>query len=181
MAEADDLKKALSVDRFNVYPNDANAAKQYDFWLKRFNIYVTSIKANDAEKLQILINKLNADTYEYIDSLTTYDDAVAKLDAIFKKKPNILYARYQLNTTNQNSGETIDAYALRLSVLAKSCNFENVTAKQYQDESVLGSFIRGIEESFIRQRLLEAETLTLAEAIKHAEILKRAHENANFF
>ena len=125
MVEADDLKKALSVDRFNVNPNDSNAAKGYDFWFKRFAIYVTSIKANDAEKLQILINKLNADTYEYIDSLTTYDDAVAKLDATFKKKPNILYARYQLNTKNQNSGATIDAYALRLSVLAKSCNFDD--------------------------------------------------------
>ena len=45
----------------------------------------------------------------------------------------------------------------------------------------MGSFIRGIEESFIRQRQLEAETLTLAEAIKHAEILKRAHENARNF
>ena len=54
-------------------------------------------------------------------------------------------------------------------MLAKSCNFEDVDAKKYQDEVVLGSFIRGIEESSIRQRLLEFKTLTLSEAISNAE------------
>ena len=108
---------------------------------KEVQLYVTSIKANNEEKLKILINKSNADTYEYIDGITTYVEAITKLDVIYKKKPNVLYARYQLNTTNQNSGESTDAYALRLSVLAKSFNFENVTAIQYQDEAVLKSFI----------------------------------------
>ena len=78
-------------------------------------------------------------------------------------------------------GESIDAYALRLSGLAKACRFEAVTAKEYQDEAVLGTFISGIEDKFIRQRLLENETLTLAEAVKQAEILERAHEKAKYF
>ena len=63
-------------------------------------------------------------------------------------------------------------------MLAKSCNFEDVNAKKYQDEVVLGSFILGIEESSIRQRLLESKTLILNEAISNAEMLTRAHENA---
>ena len=66
-------------------------------------------------------------------------------------------------------------------MLAKSCNFEDVNAKQYQYEVVFSSFIRGIEESSMRQRLLEFKTLTLGEAINNAEILKRAHENARGF
>ena len=93
MANAGDLKKALAVDKFVVDPKDTSASKQYEFWFKKFQIYTTSLKANDAEKLQILINKLSEDAYEYIETITTYNAAIAKLDLIYKKKPNILYAR----------------------------------------------------------------------------------------
>ncbi len=43
---------------------------------------------------------------------------------------------------------------------------------------VLGSFIRGIEDTFIRQRLLEIKTLTLEDAVNNATILRRACDNA---
>ena len=65
--------------------------------------------------------------------------------------------------------------------MAKSCVFKDVTAKQYQDEVILGSFIKGIEDTFIRQRLLESKELKLEEAINNATILKRAYENAKGF
>ena len=78
---------------------------------------------------------------------------------MFKKKPNILFARYKLNTSNQNPGETIETYVLRLSLIAKSCVFQDVPSKQYQDEVILGSFIRGIEDTFIRHRMLESKEL----------------------
>ena len=63
---------------------------------------------------------------------------------MFKKKPNILFARYQLSNLNQNLNEPIEAYVLRLSTMAKDCAFTDGNAKQYQDEMVLGSFIRGV-------------------------------------
>ena len=44
-------------------------------------------------------------------------------------------------------------------MMAKDCAFKDVNAKQYQDEVVLGSFIRGIEDTFIRKRLLETKDL----------------------
>ena len=46
---------------------------------------------------------------------------------------------------------------------------------------VLGSFIRGIEDTFIRQRLLETKTLTLEDAVNNATILRRAYDNARGF
>ena len=112
MASAEDLKKALSIDKFNVDPNESNASKSYEFWMKKFQIYTTNLKADDAKKLQILINKLDINTYEYVEGVATYNDAITKLDQIFKKKPNIIFARWILTTTRQNSGESIDAYGL---------------------------------------------------------------------
>ena len=70
MAAEWDLKKALAVENFNVDPWNPNAEIEYEFWRTKFGIYITDLKANDQQKLQILTNKLNAETYEYIDGLT---------------------------------------------------------------------------------------------------------------
>ena len=91
------------------------------------------------------------------------------------------HKNYKLDTSGQNPGETIEASVLRLSVMAKLCAFKNVTSKQYEVEVVLGSFIKGIEDTFLRQRLLESKEFKLEEAINNATILKRAHENAGGF
>ena len=45
----------------------------------------------------------------------------------------------------------------------------------------MGSFIKGIADTFIRQRLLESKKLKLEEAINNTTILKRPHENARRF
>ena len=181
MASQEDLRKALSVEHFKIDPNDLNAEKEYEFWKTKFELYVASLKANDEQKLHILTNKLNATIYGYIDGLKDYGEAIQKLDSVFKKKPNILFARYKLSTLNQNPNEPIEAYVLRLLTIAKDCAFADVNAKQYQDEMVLGSFIRGIEDTFIRQRLLETKTLTLEDAVNNATILRRAYDNARGF
>ena len=98
MASAEDLRKALSVEYFKVDPKDLNAEKEYEFWKTTFEIYVASLKANDEQKLHILTNKLNATVYGYIDGLKDYGEAIQKLDSVFKKKPNTLFARYKLST-----------------------------------------------------------------------------------
>ena len=67
MATEGDLKEALAVEDFSVDPREPNAEKQYEFWKLKFGIYVTNLKVNDQQKLQILTNKSNAETYEYID------------------------------------------------------------------------------------------------------------------
>ena len=97
----------MAIENFNVDPREPNAEKEYEFWKTKFGIYVTNLNANDQQKFQILTNKLNAETYKYIDGLTDYSKAIEKLDAAFKIKPNILFARYKFNTSNQNPVETI--------------------------------------------------------------------------
>ena len=44
MASAEDLRKALSVEHFNVDPNDMNAEKEYEFWKTKFEIYEQVLK-----------------------------------------------------------------------------------------------------------------------------------------
>ena len=70
MVAEGDIKKALAIENFNVDTREPNAEKEYEFWKTKFGIYVTNLNANDQQRLQILTNKLNAETYEYIDGLT---------------------------------------------------------------------------------------------------------------
>ena len=88
MAEEEKLIKALSVKQFAVGPSDPDATKQYDIWMKKLRLYLIRLKADEGQRLEILINKISAHTYGYIEDAANYADAVKRLDGIFKKKPN---------------------------------------------------------------------------------------------
>ena len=77
-----------------------------------------------------------------------------------------------------------------LDVLSKKCEFGEVTAAVYRDEYVRDSFIRGLQSSEVRQRLLEdcgdrkttfnkARTLELAFQ-NNLQIQDKAYVNATF-
>ena len=56
MAEDEKLIKTLSVKEFAVDPSDPDATKRYDFWIKKLTLYLTRLKADDGQKVEILIN-----------------------------------------------------------------------------------------------------------------------------
>ena len=66
-----------------------------------------------------------------------------------------------LATRWQQHGETFDEYIQALKIFAKDCNFQAVSAIQYQDEAIRDAFINGITSNDIRQRLLENSDMTL--------------------
>ena len=68
----------------------------------------------------------------------------------------------------------MDAFVLRLIVLVKDCGFEEVSAIEHKNESVLQIFVSGLGDSYIRQRILENGVVTLEHAIKYAEVLEWA-------
>ena len=66
----------------------------------------------------------------------------------------------------------------RTKSLAKDCAWRAVSAQEVQSELTLDAFITGITSSFIKQRLLEEDALTLDGAISKAEILERAQNQS---
>ena len=65
-------------------------------------------------------------------------------------------------------------------ILVKDCRFEDINAIEYKKESVLQSFISGLEDPYIRQRILEKDA-NLEGALQAAEILKHAKTDANCY
>ena len=66
-------------------------------------------------------------------------------------------------------------------ILAKDCDYTDVTAVDYKKEAVLQSFVSGLEDSYVRQRILEKDVVNLENALESAEILKRAKTDAGCY
>ena len=70
----------VQVGKQNLNPSTPEAHKMYTLWKKKFTIYTDVLEADDTEKLNILINRLDFNNYEYINNLPIFDEAIAKLD-----------------------------------------------------------------------------------------------------
>ena len=98
---------------------------------------------------------------------------------------NFIYNRHQLLTLRQQPAQTIDAFILQLEVLAKSCNYQAITAEENKSQYIRDAFISGITTSSIHQCLLKKSSLTLQETYAMARSLKQAvkhsecYENGN--
>ena len=164
--------KVLEID-----PSSTTAAKEWRHWRRVFTNYVEDYKDKIPDKLRALISCVSADTYEFIESCDNYDAALSKLDAIYIKTPNEIFARHMLATRKQKSSESIGDFFRELEKLRRDCNFKDRTAKQCGDEAVRDAFISGITSPTIRQRLLENNTLELQTAFDQALALELAQKN----
>ena len=178
----DNFKRAqhLNVEKLSLIPNSQEAAKIFSLWKRKLDIYTKALRLNEEEKFDVLINRLDITPYEYVDKTTSFKEAMDKLESIYDKKINKIYARWKLANEKQMENESMDAYVLRLMTLAKDCHYEEVSAVQHRDKSVLQSFVSGLEDNYIRQRILENNAVTLEDALKCADILKRAKVDAGY-
>ena len=172
----DDLNwKILKPKRLEIVPATPGATSIFKHWLVTLKGYVDSIPA--CNKLLTLVNSISHENYEIISTCTTYEDAIAKLEATYVKPPSDIISQ-QLK---QEPGEKIADYVRKLEALSVHCNFKDVTANVYRKECVRDSLISGLASSAIRTRLLENKTLTLEEAINQAQALEVAAEDAGVF
>ena len=65
----------------------------FKLWKRKLDIYLQTLEANNEEKFNILINRLGLNTYEYVDSANNYTEAIEKLEKVYSKKVNRIYAR----------------------------------------------------------------------------------------
>jgi len=83
-----------------------------------------------------------------------------------------------LISRQQASGENVLEHLRALKLLAKDCSFEDVRASRYRDELIRDSFINGLSNPSIRQRLLEGHDIDLQRAAELADSLERAQLQA---
>ena len=113
----------------------------------------------DLDKRAVLSNFVSPSIFQHIEDCTDYRTSIEILQTLFIKPKNEIFARHLLATRKQAPTETLDEYLQALKTVSKDCNFKNVTAAQYYEESIRDAFISGLQSSLIRQRLLENKTL----------------------
>ena len=77
-------------------------------------------------------------------------------------------------TAKQDTGKSVDKFILRINKLSQNYDFTAVSGQEYKHDMKRDSFINGLSSNFIRQRLLENETLTFTEAHKKTRSIELA-------
>ena len=93
------MDKHLRPSRFDGDPSSSTVEKEWKHWKRTFTNFIakltfsTDAATQQTEKLNTLINYISAEVYEYIGAETTYDNAIAKLEALYVKPANVIFNR----------------------------------------------------------------------------------------
>lgn len=129
----------------------------------------------------VLANFVSPSIFQHIEECTEFEAAVGILQALFVKPRNEIFARHILATRCQQPHKTLDEILQSLKTLSKDCNFQSVTASKYREESIRDAFITGLRLPFIRQKLLENNTLDLKTMFDQARSLELAMRNSESY
>ncbi|XP_067030897.1 uncharacterized protein [Acropora muricata] len=155
------MDKVLRPERLGTDPNGGTAAKEWLHWRRTFEKFMAVWPHEDLDKLAVLSNFVSPSIFQHIEDCTDYETSIETLQTMFINPKNEIFARHLLATRKQAPTETLDEYLQALKTLRKDCNFKNVTAAQYCEESIRDAFISRLQSSLKRQGLLENKTLDL--------------------
>ena len=165
--------------KLSAVPNTEGASREFRHWKRLLNDCIDEMDSpSDIRKLRYLRRCLNASNYEIIANCTTYDTAIRTLNDAFDKPVNIVTARHAFGTRKQKPGETLDEYLRALHHLSIACEYKDITADLLRQERVRDTFIWGITDATIRERLLEQGALTLEKTVDTALAVSKAKQDA---
>ena len=176
------MEKLLRPDVFDKEPNTASCNKEWCHWKLKLEKCINRVKdVTDEDKLDLLITFVSSNVYSYIEDATSYAAAIETLDKVYNPKKNIIFARHQLRSCQQENGQGIDAYFQKLKSLVRDCEFKAVDKVTHENEAIRDAFIQGISSSDIRQRLLESVNTDVTSIYNLARSLEVAKTQADSY
>ena len=79
------MDKVLRPKRFDADPNEASSTKRWQHWQTTFENFLETIEGDNLNRLNVLINFLPAEVYEFISEAQSYEDARNTLKSIYVK------------------------------------------------------------------------------------------------
>ncbi|XP_073841363.1 uncharacterized protein [Musca autumnalis] len=162
-----------------------NLAKEWNTWHTQFKIF---LRASDLEsqpnerKVALLLHHLGSKSLDIFNSfnldvdVVEYDDLVSKMQSYFVPQSNIVMERHTFFTYKQQEEQTLDEFVTVLKNLSLNCEF-----KELRTQLVRDIFICGLnsKHSFIRERLLTEDGITLEKAVMLAKNMETARINSS--
>ena len=131
------MDKIFKPLRFDSDPAAPGAEGKWLHWHRTFTHYLTVIEEG-ADKLAALVNHVSPEVYALVAESSTYEGAIATLQARYVKRKNEVYTRHLLTTRRQEAGETLDQYEQVLIQLSRDCGVRAVSAEEHRDEAARG-------------------------------------------
>ena len=161
-------------------PDDPTEA-DFVYWKRMLSIYITKAQVPDDDKLEVLFVLCGAKTFPLIEECTSYDAAIAALEAKFQKQSTAIMMRHKLRARKQLPTETIETFMADLRNLSKKCSTKALTAEQHRELLISDAFVAGLHSSTIRQRLLESADDSLEKLYSTALTMEIAIEDTKVF
>lgn len=112
----------------------------------------------------------------YVPNMTSYEETVAKLNAFFLPRENTTHERHLLRQMNQNAGENIDAFTVKLRVQAERCNFGDKI-----EENIKDKIIEKCQSVDLRRELLKKGDASLDEVLQIAKVFETVAQQEKSF
>ena len=164
----------MALANLHLKPPDNFDFKQPDNWpkwKKRFEQFrVASGLANEEEPRQVstLLYCLGEEADDVLtstnikdDDRKKYDAVIAKFDAFFQVRKNVIFERAKFNRRNQKEGESVEQYITALYSLVESCEYGALKEEMLRDRIVVG-----IRDTRLSERMQLTADLTLESAKK---------------
>ena len=104
------MSKVLKPKRLDADPNSPNAAKQWKHWKRTFDNYIAECGDAAPNRFRSILNFLSAEVFQYVEEYATYDAVIETLERLYVKTPNKIFARHELATRKQTTGESLDEF-----------------------------------------------------------------------
>ena len=143
------------------------APEQFDFkradewlrWKRRFEQFLCASgldKESDERKTSTFLYCLSPDADDILTSTSIGDDdrkkyseVVAKLDAHFKVRRNVIFERARFNNPNQRENESAEEYITVLYSLVETCDYGIMKDELLRDRLVVGIHNAKVSETTV--------------------------------
>ena len=88
-----------------------------------------------------------------------FNRIIAKFDAYFKVRKNVIYERAQFNRTNKKSGETAEKYIMALYELSEHCEYSKMTMVHNLHQGDLLTLLRATSPHYPAQAERAVQTV----------------------
>ena len=156
-------------------------------WKKRFLQFRDASNlsaASESRQVNTLLYCLGEDADDVLiptnvtdDKRKKFDDVLAKFDAFFKVRQNVIFERAKFNKRVQLTSESAEQFITALYHLAETCNYQDMKAEMIRDRLVVG-----IRDQHLSQQLQMDPDLTLEKAktrIRQKEAVGKQQEFLN--
>ena len=104
------MDKILRPERLDTDPNSGTAAKEWLHWRRTFENFMAVLPHEDLDKLALLSNFVSPSIFQHIEDCTDYETSIERLQTLFIKPKNGIFARHLLATRKQAPTEKLDEY-----------------------------------------------------------------------